>query len=197
MAAEQSTSRDHAARVAWELPEVVAYALLLILAFYMISSVVSAVLVETQTYAGGAPPGLLGNAFLRATSWAGPVGAPIYLLVPLVLAWWQIDLWTPEVDDVDPATMAHLRRAKVVVEVETVASLLCGLAGIFIIIGAWKVYAPSSGWSIFTEYIGSTLAAFVLAAVVFVGSRRILVSCRAAMRAALWVQELNGDTPAA
>ncbi len=172
--------------VSWNLAEIVAVALVLILVILLVASVIGALttpgLFQSVADSG---PSEVGNVLERAGAWASPQSAAIFLLGSLALAWWQIESWTNDDNDpYDAEAFVHLRRAAIVTRIDLVLSFLVVAGGVLIVVGTSLLVAPGDDWSDFVVNVGIALGSLVLGVVGMVAARRLLSSGKAA--AATW-----------
>jgi hypothetical protein len=169
-------------RVPWELAEILAWGLVLIFAVVIATGVASGAVFDATVGSGHgngalgfAGPSVLGEALQLGTSWAEPQVATIFVLGSLGLAWWQIESWAADGDETEEGA-AHIRRARAVVKVVLVISLLCGLGGVLFVIGRSLVTTPAENWSVFVESVGLTIGSILLGAIGIYASARLLGS---------------------
>ena len=167
-------------RIPWELAEILAWGLVLIFAVVIATGVASGAVFDATVGSGHGALGfasssVLGEAFQLGTSWAEPQVATVFVLGSLGLAWWQMESWTADGGETEEGA-AHIRRARAVLKVVLVISLLCGLGGVLFVIGHSLVTTPAENWSVFVESVGLTIGSLLLGAIGIYASVRLLGS---------------------
>jgi hypothetical protein len=176
-------------RTAWNLAEIVAVGLLVILFLLLVTSLIGSVTTPYlfSSINFGAPGRHIdvGLALERAGVWASPQSAAIFVLGSMALAWWQIESWTRDDGDAfDEEAFVHLRRAAIVTRLDLVLSLLTIVGGVLVGVGIALAQSPGQNWSTFVVDIGVVLGSVVLGVVGVVAARRLLDGGLAA--AATW-----------
>ena len=145
-------------RTAWNLAEIVAVGLLVILFLLLVTSLIGSVTTPYlfSSINFGAPGRHIevGLALERAGVWASPQPAAIFVLGSMALAWWQIE------------------------------SFLTIVGGVLVGAGIALAQSPGQNWSTFVVDIGVVLGSVVLGVVGVVAARRLLDGGLAA--AATW-----------
>jgi len=170
-------------RIPWELAEILALGLVAIFAVLIATGVASGAIFDATFGSGhinGVPgfasPSVVGQAFQQGAFWAEPQIATIFVLGSLGLAWWQIESWAADGGETEDEAAVHIRRARTVVKVVLVISLLCGLGGLLLVIGHSLMSAPADNWSVFVESLGLTIGSLLLGAIGIYASIRLLGS---------------------
>ncbi len=118
--ATAADSPDHIAqseeRLAWEVPETAAVAVLVAVGVLIVGGLVAGIVASTASYGGITPTGIgTGTAISFGATWAGPLLA-IALLGIVGLCWWQVDAWSDASEPDGERSRAvevagHIRRA--------------------------------------------------------------------------------------
>jgi hypothetical protein len=179
-------ARSQRTRTAWNLAEIVAVGLLVILFLLLVTSLIGSVTTPYlfSSINFGAPGRHIevGLALERAGVWASPQSAAVFVLGSLALAWWQIESWTRDDGDAfDEEAFGHLRRAAIVTRLGLVLSFLTMVGGVLVGVGVALQQSPGQNWSTFVVDIGVALGAVVLGVVGVVAARRLLASGLAAV----------------
>ncbi len=84
----------------WEIQEIAAAALLLVVAVVAVTGVAAGIVASTETDLGSFGRDAVSEVLLQSTLWAGVLIA--FLVVSaLGLVWWQVDGWTDALEDLD------------------------------------------------------------------------------------------------
>ena len=158
----------------WDLAEIVGVGLVAVIAILFVFSLVSALLTAIPQPPEPTHLFSLGITLQRLTVWTQPSIVPFFLFGSLGLAWWQIETWVAAAGSEEPAIAFHLRRARLIVKADQVASVLCFFGGVLSVIGNAMESPPDADWSGFIFTLGLALATIVVSAVGFVATRRLL-----------------------
>ena len=170
-------------RLAWEVPEAAAVAVLVTVGVLMVGGLMAGIAASTTSYGGITPSGLVvGNAISYGATWAEPLLA-IALLGAIGLSWWQIEAWTDasEPDD-EPLRLVevagHIRRAHRISQWTRAALLLVCAGAATLVVGSIVLSTGGDGgvnsvdWSRTIVEMANLLAVLVVASVgVWIGRR--------------------------
>jgi hypothetical protein len=169
---------DAPPRSPWELPEIVAVAVLVAFALLVVGGLVTGILAGTAQ--NGPSPGnqLIGLSLQYGTEWAEPLLA-VVLLAVLGLCWWQFQTWadvTETTSDDEQAfdAQGHIHRARQITIWTQAALGLTALGSVALFAGGVLSATGYSqvAWSHDFYEGASALAVIVLAGVgLFVGKR--------------------------
>ena len=116
-AADSPDDIDQSAeRIAWEVPETAAVAVLVAVGVLMAGGLVAGIVASMPSYGGGTPSRIAASTAISfGAAWAGPLLA-IALLGVVGLCWWQAEAWSaasePDDERVRVVEAAgHMRRA--------------------------------------------------------------------------------------
>jgi len=175
-------------RVSWELAEIMGYALVVILGVFLVACVASAATRGSELAAGSDPGDAvlgfansfsLGLVLQQASLWASPQFATIFIFGSLGMAWWQIESWSAEEGGILAAQApAHLGRASLLLKLGRVASALCTVGGVFIVVAGVLIAPPGYAASAILTNVGLGVGSVVLGCAGLVASNRLLVACR-------------------
>jgi hypothetical protein len=179
----------------WEIEEIAAAALLLVVAVLAVAGVAAGIVANTESGPFGRVA--VSDALLQSTLWAGVLIA--FLVVSaLALVWWQVDGWTDALEDLGhdragagPAeeadesdesdeAVAHIRRSRALGTWGAVSLLVIAVAAVGGSVGVvlqQTAIPPSLDWQEVISSSGSALATVILAGVGIYGVFRIRVLC--------------------
>jgi hypothetical protein len=170
-------------RLAWEVPETAAAAVLVAVAVLMVGGLVAGIVASTTSYGGITPSGVVaGNAISFGATWAGPLLA-IALLGVVGLCWWEFQAWSDasEPDEVRYRVVevaGHIRRAHRISQWTQVALLLICAGAAALVVGSLLLSTGGGGsansvnWSRTIVEVANLLAVLVVAGVgVWIGRK--------------------------
>jgi hypothetical protein len=159
-------------RLAWEIPEIAAVAVLMAVGALIVGGLVAGIVASTPTYVGTSARFATGNAISFGAFWAGPPLA-IALLGVVGLSWWQLETWraASEPDDErDQRAEAagHMRRAHRISQWSQVALLLICAGAVALVVSSTLlstggVNSNSADWARVVVEAANLLAIVVVA----------------------------------
>jgi len=162
-------------RLAWEVPETAAVAVLVAVGVLMAGGLVAGIVASMPSYGGGTPSRIAASTAISfGATWAGPLLA-ITLLGVVGLCWWQAEAWSAvsEPDDerdrmVEAA--GHMRRAHRISQWTQGALLLvcAGAAALVVssaLLSTGGVGANSVSWAPVIVEVANLLAVLAVAGV--------------------------------
>jgi hypothetical protein len=153
-----------------ELPEVLGWALVVGFAVLVVASVIAAILtasVSTSINGQNLASEPVSTVLYTATAWAARPEVVLILLATLGLAWWQVESWSDDADDDEPATDdsgRHVIRASTMATAAGALLVVTAMAAIGLAIGGWSNdNGPGSvTWAFRLEYLGPAVATFLI-----------------------------------
>jgi len=170
------------ARAPWEIQEIAAGALVLVVGVVAVSGVVAGILGGTAANEGSSEVQTAAQTLLQATQWAGAFTA-FLLVCALGLTWWQVQGWSDTLDDSgteDPnedksptdtdsdEAIRHIVRSKALTRWAGLVLLICSLAAVGTLVGVVLQTSPpesSLKWQEWLSTGGAALATLILAGV--------------------------------
>lgn len=167
-------------RTPWEIQEVAAGALVLVVGVVAVSGVVAGILGGTGANEGSSSVQTAAQTLLQATQWAGAFTAFLPVCA-LGLTWWQVQGWSDTLDDIgheDPTeddaptdrdeALSHIVRNRVLTKWAGLSLLICALAAVGTLVGVVLQTSPpesSLKWQEWLSTGGAALATLILAGV--------------------------------
>lgn len=161
-------------RLAWEVPEAAAVAVLVAVGVLIVGGFVAGIVASTTSYGGITPSGIVaGNAISFGATWAGPLLA-IALLGVVGLCWWQFEAWSEasEPDDERGRVLemaGHIRRANRISHWTQAELLLICAGAVALVVGSVLLSTGGGGdanpvdWSRTIVAVADLLAVVVVA----------------------------------
>jgi len=161
-------------RIAWEVPETAAVAVLAAVALLIVGGLGAGIVASTASYGGFTPSGIvLGTAITLGAQWAGPLIAFVLLAV-MGMCWWQSEAWADasEPDDEHGRIVevaGHVRRANQIGRWTLAALVLTCIGAIAVLVGTVVQTTGAGGnantlnWSRYVIQGASLLAVVVIA----------------------------------
>lgn len=148
LAMTTTTDTTGPSRLAWELPELVALVVPVVVAVLAVAGLVTGIM-ESTGYAGPSVRQQVGSAIEQGAAWSGPIIA-VLLLGALGACWWQREAWTEVADNPDDAEMVakalgHVDRSRVISRWIVGGLALVAIAAIAAFVGALLLNAPTAG----------------------------------------------------
>ena len=169
-------------RLAWEVPETAAVAVLVAVGMLIVGGLVAGIVASTTSYGGIMPSEIgTGTAISFGATWAGPLLA-IALLGVVGLCWWQVDAWSDASEPDDERGRAvevvgHIRRAHRISQwTQGALFLVCAGAAALVassaLLSTGGVSANSVNWARIIVEVANLLAVLAVAAVgVWIGRK--------------------------
>jgi len=163
-------------RLAWEVPELAAVAVLVAVGVLMVGGLAAGIVASTTSYGGIPSSGMVaGNAISFGATWAGPLLA-IALLGVVGLCWWQVEAWgdAGEPDDAHDRAVevaGHVRRARQISRWTLAALLLTCVGTAALVVGSVLLSTGGGGtagpvaWSRTIVEVANLLAVLAVAGV--------------------------------
>ena len=140
--ADSSDGIDESAeRVAWEVPEIAAVAVLVATGVLIAGGVVAGIVASRSSYGGGTPSRIAATTAISfGATWAGPLLA-IVLLGVVGLCWWQVEAWgaASEPDDARDRLIevaGHMQRAHRISQWTQVALLVNCVGAVALVVSS-------------------------------------------------------------
>jgi hypothetical protein len=182
-------------QASWEIQEIVAAALLLVIAVLAGAGMASAIIGGTSRVDGFANGESVTQVLFEATQWAG-VFATFLILCALGLVWWQVDGWADVLEDLDEGedrdraaggeeseaddAMRHIGRNRTLSTWAAVSLLVTSMAVVGAMVGLGLEASPFP-WQQWVSFGGQLVGALILAAVGFFAVGRIRSRCTTAL----------------
>jgi hypothetical protein len=182
-------------QASWEIQEIVAAALLLVIAVLAGAGVASAIIGSTSQVDGFANGESVAQVLLGSTQWAG-VLATFLILCALGLTWWQVDGWAGVLEDLDDGedrdrtapgeeseaddAVRHIGRNRALSTWAGVSLLVTSVAVVGAMVGLGLEASPFP-WQQWTSFGGQLVGALILAGVGFLAVGRIRSRCTTAL----------------
>jgi hypothetical protein len=176
----------------WEIQELAAAALLLVVSVVAVTGVAAGIVADTGPAPGPFGREAVSEVLLQSTLWAGVLIA--FLVVSaLGLAWWQVDGWSDALEDLNAddrdtsgsteeadEAVAHIRRNRALGTWGAVSLLVIARATVGGLVGVVLLQAtiPSSlDWQQVISNSGSVLATVILAGLGVYGALHLRTRC--------------------
>ena len=182
-AADSTDDIDSSAeRLAWEVPETAAVAILVASGVLMVGGLVAGIVASSPSYEGGTPLRIAASTAISfGATWAGPLLA-VTLLGVVGLCWWQAEAWgaASELDDdrdqvVEAA--GHMRRAHRISQWTRVELLLICAGAVALVVSSALMSTGGLGtnavnWARIIVEVANLLAVLVVTGVgVWIGRK--------------------------
>ena len=168
------------ARAPWEIQEIAAGALVLVVGVVAVSGVAAGILGGTGATEGSSGVQTAAQTLLQATQWAGAFTA-FLLVCALGLTWWQVQGWSDALDDIGnedrnednsptgaDEARRHIVRNRALTRWAVLGLVICSLAAVGMLVGVVLQTSPpesSLKWQEWLSTGGAALATLILAGV--------------------------------
>lgn len=173
-----TTNTTGPSHLAWELPELAAVAVPVVVGILAVDGLVTGI-IESTGYVGPSVRQHVGSAIGQGAAWSGPIIA-VLLLGALGACWWQREAWAEVAEHPDDEEMTkaldYLDRARVISRWVQGGMALVAIAAIAAFVGALLFNAPIAGPGSRYVWGRDVYAAGVLLATLLVTSIGLVVA---------------------